>query len=194
MSVSYQSNGRKRTRIESGKEDTLSEVQSGVERHAAPSQRKEKRTRGKCKRGERKLERTRCRADQFQEAHYNSEVEDEVPGDETLEQAFSCAQALAADDHSLLTENQCFPDVASQFVAAVALACRNVVESSASDASNMITQLFSKLQGLRAEEWLSEEESLENLSLRCIKAEETATCQDFVYIVNCIQLRCMVVW
>jgi hypothetical protein len=144
-----------------------------------------------CNRGGRKLARPRRKALHPRAAFYDSESE--LPGEESLGQTFSSARLLSAgNDDDSFAEKQCLPEVASHFVAAMALAARGVAEDGASDPSRSISQLFSSLQGIFRKERM-EDDSLENLALRCIMAEETATCLDFVYMLNCIQLRCKVI-
>jgi hypothetical protein len=130
--------------------------------------------------------------DRPQEAQYNSE--DEVPKDDLLDGGFSPAWVSSPDhgDIDPFAEKQALPEVASHFVAAVALAGQDVVKGTALDMSCSVSQLFHTLQGLLPKECL-EQDSLEHLVSRCIEAEQTATCLDFVYMLNCIQLRTRVI-
>jgi hypothetical protein len=61
--------------------------------------------------------------------------------------------------------------------------------------SDAISQLFQPLQGLLpgSTGLPSEDDSLENIAMRCIRSETLATNLDFVYMLNCVQLRCKVI-
>ena len=64
-----------------------------------------------------------------------------------------------------------------------------------------VTLLFQSLQGRVAKGRSSgnptpadEFAVLQDLAMKCIFAEASATYLDFIYMINCIQLRCKVAW
>jgi hypothetical protein len=144
----------------------------------------------RCKRGGTKVAKHSSRSDRPQKNHYQSD--EEVRGEEPLEQNFLPAQNVSAEADSH-PEKQCLPERAAHFVLAVSLACRDVIANANSEASCSVFQLFQSLQGLAPNELQSEDDSLQNLALRCIRAEQVVSSVDFVYMLNCIQLRCKVV-
>lgn len=138
----------------------------------------------RCKRGGTKVARRSRRSDRPQESHYQSD--EEVRGEELLEQNFSPAHDLPARADS--AEKQCLPERAAHFVLAISLACQNVIANANSEASCSVFQLFQSLQGAPSELRLHpEDDSLQNLTLCYIRAEQCASSLDFVYMLNCIQ-------
>lgn len=152
--------------------------------------------RGPCKRGGRAVRR-RLKAVRPQPSQYASDQEG--PGDEPLENGFQPAH-LHPD---VPPEVPSLPPRASHFILALALAGRRIQEGEKSDTSVAVFQVFSSLLGQGAEEsgilnLTSEVESnemevLQNLAVKCVLAEAATTFLDFVYMVNCIQLRCKVI-
>ena len=158
----------------------------GTSKSSAPDPSPAKRI---CNRGGTKAIKRHRRDDRPQESHFHSE--DEVPGDEALEQSLLPSEGL--DDS--YAEKQCLPEKARHFVLALSLACRDVTGNTSSGALCSISQLFQPLQGLLPDPKelpASDDDSLENLAMRCIRSETLVSNLDFVYMLNCIQLRCKV--
>jgi hypothetical protein len=150
----------------------------------------------RCQRGGRTAIRSLKRA-RPQRTQFASD--EDAPGEELPEEGFQPAQLLSRPG----LETPSIPERASHFVLALALACRNIIEDKQSD-SAAVSQLFMLLKRRGGKEidqselregmtWTDDMVILEDLAKKCILAEETAMSLDFVYMVNCIQLRCKVI-
>jgi len=126
--------------------------------------------------------------------------DEEQEGDEEIEDEFRPAienmspsnQSAAADP---VSEQQSLPNRAHHFMLAISMVCENVVENS--EDSSYVSEVFQSLsEGTDLSSTVPSvmaTDSLENLAMRCILAEDTAACLDFVYMLNCIQLRCKII-
>ena len=182
-----------------GPADRTREEQMGGIRSSGVKRRKKRRREGLqtgapgpaelriCVRGGTRVVKRSRQEDQPQESHYQSD--EEVHAEEPCEQLFSPGRMTA----SAAPEIQRLPERASHFVLALVLACRDVVANENSPASCSVFQLLQSLKGLASRQPQPSEDSLEDLALRCIRAEELVSSLDFVYMVNCIQLRCKLV-
>lgn len=151
--------------------------------------------RERCKRGgqavKRRLQTVRPRQSQY--------VSDqEGPGDEPLENGFQPAHIHP----SVPPEVPSLPPRASHFILALALAGRRIQDDEKSDTSMAVFQLFSSLHGRGDETGIlsrrddagsSDMEVLQDLAAKCVLAEAATTFLDFVYMLNCIQLRSKVI-
>jgi hypothetical protein len=161
----------------------------------------------RCKRGGRTVKR-RLKTVRPQQSQYVSDQEG--PGDEPLENGFQPAH-LCADEPSSPTsldnpapEVPSIPTRASHFVLALALAGHRIREDEKSDTMMAVFQLFSTLLGhggevavlsfdQREDASRNEMEVLRDLAAKCALAEAATTFLDFIYMVNCIQLRSKVI-
>jgi len=145
------------------------------------------------------------------EANADDSNEDQI-GDELPEEEFQWSQDQQENQEPASARVQCLnayaqlsasqpdkpslPTRAQHFLLALHLVCRNIIQGSSDDFCQ-VSDIFRLIQGdAHITSLLStstKDDSLESLASRCNLMDSCMNTVDFVYMVNCIQLRCKVI-